>query len=48
VMEVSLRLVEHDEAYSERLEIVKCTKSMDWRQMRMTRILISNTMEWKD
>ncbi|MCI92892.1 hypothetical protein A2U01_0114189, partial [Trifolium medium] len=36
-----------DEVYSERLEIVKCTKSMYLRRMRITRILISNTMEWK-
>ncbi|MCI86832.1 hypothetical protein A2U01_0108113 [Trifolium medium] len=31
VMEVSLRLVEHDEMYSERLGIVNFTKSMDLR-----------------
>ncbi|MCI90628.1 hypothetical protein A2U01_0111922, partial [Trifolium medium] len=31
VMEVSLRLVEYDEGYSERLGIVNFTKSMDLR-----------------
>ncbi|MCI88456.1 hypothetical protein A2U01_0109743, partial [Trifolium medium] len=31
VVGASLRLVEHDEVYSKRLEIVKCTKSMDMR-----------------
>ncbi|MCI67162.1 hypothetical protein A2U01_0088420, partial [Trifolium medium] len=31
VMEVSLRLVEHDEEYSERLEIVNGTRSVDLR-----------------
>ncbi|MCI50835.1 hypothetical protein A2U01_0072079, partial [Trifolium medium] len=34
---VSLRLVEQDEAYSERLEIVNCAKSMNLRLMRTTR-----------
>ncbi|MCI84144.1 hypothetical protein A2U01_0105420, partial [Trifolium medium] len=29
VVGASLRLVEYDEKYSERLEIVNCTKSMD-------------------
>ncbi|MCI87745.1 hypothetical protein A2U01_0109030, partial [Trifolium medium] len=29
VMEASLRLVKYDEEYSERLEIVICTRSMD-------------------
>ncbi|MCI86291.1 hypothetical protein A2U01_0107571, partial [Trifolium medium] len=28
IMEASLRLVEYDEGYSERLEIVNCTKSI--------------------
>ncbi|MCI51643.1 hypothetical protein A2U01_0072887 [Trifolium medium] len=37
VMEASLRLVKCDEAYSERLEIVNCTKSMNLKQMRTTR-----------
>ncbi|MCI45291.1 hypothetical protein A2U01_0066530 [Trifolium medium] len=36
-MEASLRLVEYDEEYSERLEIVNCTKIMDVRRMRTTR-----------
>ncbi|MCI85011.1 hypothetical protein A2U01_0106289, partial [Trifolium medium] len=31
VMEVSLRLVKCDEAYSERLDIVNCARSMDLR-----------------
>ncbi|MCI30504.1 hypothetical protein A2U01_0051713 [Trifolium medium] len=33
VMEASLRLVEYDEEYSERLEIVSCTENMDFRRM---------------
>ncbi|MCI58838.1 hypothetical protein A2U01_0080093 [Trifolium medium] len=37
VMEVSLRLVEYDEEYSEQLEFVNCTKSVDLRRMRTTR-----------
>ncbi|MCI67348.1 hypothetical protein A2U01_0088607, partial [Trifolium medium] len=37
IMEASLRLVEHDEAYLERLGIVNFAKSMDLRCMRTTR-----------
>ncbi|MCI63957.1 hypothetical protein A2U01_0085214, partial [Trifolium medium] len=29
IVGASLRLVKHDEAYSERLEIVNCTENMD-------------------
>ncbi|MCI56673.1 hypothetical protein A2U01_0077924, partial [Trifolium medium] len=32
-MEASRRLVEYDEEYSERLEIVNCTENMDLRRM---------------
>ncbi|MCI33201.1 hypothetical protein A2U01_0054418, partial [Trifolium medium] len=37
IVKASLRLVEHGEAYSERLETVNGVKSMDWRRMRTTR-----------
>ncbi|MCI87455.1 hypothetical protein A2U01_0108738, partial [Trifolium medium] len=37
VMGASLRLMEYDEEYSERMEIVNCTENMDLRQMRTTR-----------
>ncbi|MCI57607.1 hypothetical protein A2U01_0078858 [Trifolium medium] len=37
VVDVSLRLVEYDEVYSERLGIVICTRNMDLRRMKTTR-----------
>ena len=37
VVKASLRLVEYDEAYSERLEIVNGVKSMDLRRMKISR-----------
>ncbi|MCI43684.1 hypothetical protein A2U01_0064922, partial [Trifolium medium] len=47
VVEASLRLVEYDEECSERMEIVNCTKSMDLRRRRITRILRGNIVKWK-
>ncbi|MCI90016.1 hypothetical protein A2U01_0111305, partial [Trifolium medium] len=37
VVEASLRLVEYDEEYSERLKIMNCTENMDLGRMRTTR-----------
>ncbi|MCI69370.1 hypothetical protein A2U01_0090632, partial [Trifolium medium] len=48
VVETSLRLVEHGEASSERLEIINGVKSVDLRRMRTTRILRGDVVKWKE
>ncbi|MCI85192.1 hypothetical protein A2U01_0106471, partial [Trifolium medium] len=37
IVKASLKLMEHDEAYSEQVEIVNGVKSMDLRGMKTTR-----------